>query len=125
MVDRAEVLSTALSRLLIHDHLVDVDQARCKLAAQCAERRVGDARHRRQNNWCDGCERANSHPARLGVESEAEVGQGADVERGRTVTTEPVPPGGSDHRRVVGAHRPAGQEDRDGVFLACFGKSLS
>src|SRR6478735_63332 len=53
-----------------------------------------------------------SHPVRArhgpaggrasGLEGQAEGGEGAGVERGRTVTAQPEPAGGGDHRGVVG-----------------------
>ena len=51
-------------------------------------------------------------------DDEAEVGEGADVERRRAVAAQAVPAGGGDHRRVVGAHRPAGQEAAQAVLGA-------
>ena len=45
-----------------------------------------------------------------GLERQAQRREGAGVERRRAVAAQPVPAGGGDHRRVVGAHRPARHE---------------
>ena len=61
---------------------------------------------------------ARSDRPRSAGEGEAQVGRGARVQRRRAVGPQPPPAGGGDHRRVVGAHRPAGHEGADAVLVA-------
>ena len=118
-------LGVAVDERRRHDHLVDVDEVRPEPAAQGAERRVRHAGHRRQHDRRRRHEVADPQfhgrpgygcgpfavrsPARS-RRREAQVGVGAGVEGARAVEAQAVPAGGGDHRRVVGAHRPARQE---------------
>ena len=146
-IERDQVigLGVAVHERRGHDHLVDVHQPRPEPPAQRPERRVRHARHRRQHHRrlrhevtepkihaIDATGPVDSRPcvasspsgprpvgrAATASTAQPQVGVGADVEGGGAVEAEAVPAGGGDHRRVVGAHGPAGQEAAQAVGRA-------